>query len=99
MRWHIAIIRAIAVVAALLLAGGCALMLEAAFHFKGTCAGLMPFLSAPQPCKLSEYVWDSTSFSIEVLLSEFWRWLLFAAIMVLAVSIAVERRRLPGNAA
>jgi hypothetical protein len=93
MRWHVAIIRAIIVVTAFFLASGCALMLEAALNYKGTCGGFMPFLSAPQPCTLSEYVWGSMSFSIQVLLFEFWEWLLLAVIMVLAASVAVERRR------
>ena len=99
MRWSVAIIRAIVVVAALFLAGGLALGLEAAFQFNGSCGGLMPFLSAPEPCTLSEYLWGSASFSIQVLLHEFWGWVLLAMILVLTASVAVERRRSRRNAA
>src|SRR3954469_1372356 len=99
MRWSVAIIRAIVVVSALFVAGVCALGLEVAFRFNGTCGGLMPFLSAPQPCTLSEYLWGSASFSIQLLLYEFWGWLLLVVILVLAASVEVERRRSRRNAA
>ena len=93
MRWSVAIIRVVVVVAALFFLGGLALGPEAAFHFNGKCGGLIPFLSAPQPCTLSEYLWSSVSFSMQILLYEFWGWLLLIVIVMLASSMAIEWRR------
>jgi hypothetical protein len=99
MRWSVAIIRAIVIFGALFGAGVCTLELGAALRFDGSCGGFMPFLAAAHSCTLSEYLWGSMSFSILVLLQEFWGWLLVALFLVLAASVAVERRRSRRNAA
>jgi len=72
MRWHIATVRAIAVVVAAFLMAACAIVIDTAIRFDGTCGGLMPFLSAAQPCTRWQYVSSNVSFTVTVLFQEYW---------------------------
>jgi hypothetical protein len=86
--WRIATIRAIAIAVFAFLLAGCLVTVQAALQFNGRCGGVIPFLSAPQPCTLAQHVWDSVSFTFAVFFHEFW-WiaLLFAGIAFIGSAI------------
>ena len=56
--------------------GGIYIILSAAYHFDGKCGGWMPFLSGPQDCSLFEYILSTVSFTILILLTYYWYWIL-----------------------
>ncbi|MCH8208264.1 MAG: hypothetical protein IIA62_04295 [Nitrospinae bacterium] len=45
---------------------------DIAFSYAGQCGGLMPFVSRPRPCAFAEYFQDSVSFTLKIILYEFW---------------------------
>jgi hypothetical protein len=99
MRWYATIRRALVLIVALAAAVVCVFMLDAASQFDGSCGGFMPFLAAPRPCTLSQYLWSSIGFSASLLLGEYWGWVVLVVALVLCTSLAIERRRIQRNAA
>ena len=98
MRWRIVTFRAIAVAVVAFLFVVCVATIYAALQFDGMCGGFMPFLSAAQPCTLSQYVWSSVSLTFLVLFHEYWLiGLLFAGIAFIGSAI-FERLRSHQNA-
>ena len=71
MKWRIVTFRAVAVTVVAFLAV-CVIAIHAALQFEGMCGGWMPFLSAAQPCTLSQYVWSSVSLTFLVVFHEYW---------------------------
>jgi len=98
MRWRIVTFRAIAVAVVAFLFVVCVAAIYAALQFDGMCGGFMPFLSAAQPCTLSQYVWSSVSLTFLVLFHEYWLiGLLFVGIVFVGSGI-FERLRSHQNA-
>jgi hypothetical protein len=93
MKWRAVIFRAVAVTVVAFLFAVCAIGIYAALQFDGKCGGWMPFLSAAQPCTLSQFVWSSLSLTFLVLLHEYWLiGLLFVGIVLVGSGI-FERLR------
>ena len=57
---------------AALLVAACAIVIDTAIRFDGTCGGLIPFLAAAQPCTRWQYVSSNVSFTFTVLFQEYW---------------------------
>ena len=98
MDWRIIIFRAVVVAVAAFLFAICVVAVQAVFQFDGKCGGLIPFLSAAQPCTLSQYVWSSLSFTVAVFFQEYWLIGLVFAGMVVVGSVIFERLRSHQNA-
>ena len=98
MRWRIVTFRAIAVAVVAFLFVVCVAAIYAALQFDGMCGGFMPFLSAAQPCTLSQYVWSSVSLTFLVLFHEYWLIGLFFIGIVFIGSGIFERLRSRQNA-
>jgi hypothetical protein len=77
-------------VAAFLMAA-CAIVVNAALRFDGTCGGLIPFLGAAQPCTRWQYVFSSVSFTFAVLFQEYWFVGLFFVGFAFLGSVIFER--------
>jgi hypothetical protein len=93
MSWRAVIFRAVVVTLVVFVFFACAIAIYAALQFDGKCGGWMPFLSAAQPCTLSQYVWSSLSLTFLVLLHEYWLiGLLFIGIVFVGSGI-IERLR------
>src|SRR6478672_4675608 len=92
-RWQIVTVRAIAVLAAAFLMAGCAIVIDTALRFDGTCGGLIPFLGAAQPCTRWQYLSSSVSFTFAVLFQEYWLVVLFFVGLVFLGSAIFERFR------
>ena len=93
MRWQVATVRAIAVLLAAFLMAACAIVVQAALRFDGTCGGLIPFLAATQPCTRWQYVSADVSFTFAVLFQEYWPVALFCVGLVFLGSAVFERFR------
>ena len=50
------LVRLVIVEGAVLLIGVCIQVIWIAFGYRGTCGGLLPFLSSPRPCSWLEYM-------------------------------------------
>jgi len=93
MRWQIATVRAVAVLAAAFLMAACATAIDAVVRFDGTCGGLIPFLAAAQPCTRWQYVSADISFTFAVLFQEYWPVVLLLVGLVFLGSAIFERFR------
>jgi hypothetical protein len=93
MRWQIATVRALAVLVAAFLMAACAIVIDTALRFNGTCGGLIPFVGSAQPCTLWQYVSSSVSFTFAVLFQEYCLVVLFFACLVFLGSAIFERFR------
>lgn len=91
MRWRIATFRSIVAVAAAFLIAVSVVAVQAALRFDGTCGGLIPFLSAAQPCTVWQYVWSNVSFTFAVFFEEYWLIALSTAGLVFIGAAIVER--------
>ena len=98
MRWRIAAFRAVAITVVAFLFVVCVVTIQVALQFDGMCGGYMPFLSAAQPCTLSQYVWSSVSLTFLVFFHEYWLIGLFFVGIVLIGSGIFERLRSRRNA-
>ncbi|MEM8530730.1 MAG: hypothetical protein AAGF95_07800 [Chloroflexota bacterium] len=55
------LVRLAIVEGAVLLIGVCIQVIWIAFGYRGTCGGLLPFISSPRPCSWLEYMQDMLS--------------------------------------
>jgi len=76
----------------------CAIVIEIAIRFDGTCGGLIPFLAAAQPCTRWQYVSSNVWFTFAVLFQEYWLVVLFFVGVVFLGSAIFDRFCTPARA-
>lgn len=92
MRWRVVVRQTLVVSSALVAIGIASVLVTALFRFDGRCGGFMPFLAAPTPCGLPEYLGGILWVTLLFAPLGYWPYLVAAVVCVFGVCSVAEAR-------